>query len=340
MILSPALTDESSVNVRDIADALPVARTNKLAILFKRSIGSEAALEVQKLFAEDLQKIAFLNSKILQIIQAANRALHDAGIRHAFYKGPLQQKILYGDYYAKPCLDADILVSPKDFKAARGALLDAGFRIPDGYSGLWWTFFLGEQPLLAPGQLYSVDLHHRLQQPGSPAPRHIIEFLDDVTPVPLGSQSVPTIGLRGIAMVAAMNLVKAVYHREPTGGHALDVLVAMSKMTADGIEETQAQARVQGLAGTLSFAAELAAEVFGVSNPLGRDAYKLPLDVARARQLIFAGEGQPLQRRKLLVHLCDRPLIDAPIEAIRWIMSEAALHSSPLTGKPSNSKAA
>ncbi|MDV6331091.1 nucleotidyltransferase family protein [Asticcacaulis sp. 201] len=243
LILSPALTDETSVDVLDITDALSVARKNKLAILFKRSIGTDAPPDVQKLFAEDLQKIAFLNSKILQIIQAANRALGDAGIRHAFYKGPLQQKILYGDYYAKPCLDADILVSPKDFKLARAALLNAGFRVPEGYSGLWWTFFLGEQPLLAPGQLYTLDLHHRLQQPGSPAPRHITEFLDDVTPVALGSQVVPAIGLRGIAMVAAMNLVKAVYHREPTGGHALDVLVALNKMTADGIEDTKARAR-------------------------------------------------------------------------------------------------
>lgn len=83
-------------------ETITCARRNKLNILLERSLSPEDHDAAQyKDFIKENQKVALTNSRILHLIHKTHLTLESAGINHVFYKGPLQQKILYGDFFSK-----------------------------------------------------------------------------------------------------------------------------------------------------------------------------------------------------------------------------------------------
>lgn len=305
------------------------AHKNKLGVLFERALPAREhdAPHYKDLISEN-KKVALTNSRILHLIHKTHLTLEFAGINHVFYKGPLQQKILYGDFFSKKSVDADLLVARKDFSRAREVLVAAGFSVPAECHRLWWRLFLGEQHLFTDSSApHSVDLHHRLQQPGSPAPRHVDRFMSDPVKVNLGSNSISTPNTKYIALIAAMNLVKAIYNRQPGGSYAMDLLTALRQMTPSEIEALQAEARLQGLFNTTHFAARLSALVFGVGDLFSDATLTLPVSGDKLEALLLAPDeilADMPRRRSLLRTLSDHPLTDFPRESGRWLISETA----------------
>src|SRR4029078_432985 len=95
----------------------------------------------------------------------------------------------------KPAGDDDILVSPAGFFKARDALRSIGYEVAGKSRSVWWVRVLGEQHMVRiEGQkLSTVDLHYRLQQPGSPSPRDTDGFLRRKRELAIAGSSVPFI---------------------------------------------------------------------------------------------------------------------------------------------------
>jgi hypothetical protein len=126
---------------------------------------------------------------------AIARVLRDSRVDFVFLKGPLQQHLLYGDHFMKPSGDVDILVSPASFAKARQALRTIGYEVAGKSRSVWWVRFLGEQHMVREdgARASTVDLHHRLQQPGSPSPRDIDGFLRRKREVAVAGAAMPII---------------------------------------------------------------------------------------------------------------------------------------------------
>lgn len=316
-------------DAEQIDQALRYARRNKLDVLFRRALSAErTGISKKPEISTENQDITRSTAYILHLIHSVSEALDAAGIRHVFFKGPLQQKILYGDFFAKPCGDADVLVSREDFAEASSVLVESGFTLPDECGSIWWRTFLGEQHLFRPKfGFVSVDLHHRIQQPGCPAPRKLQSFLDNPHLLHLGTNNVPTANLPHIALIAAMNLVKAIYHREAAGSYAMDIVTALRRMTQEELDHTHQEAEAQGLRQTMAFASRASAVTFAVADRFTNGAMELPVPENRLRELLIYPEDRAIvfpKRRKMLNYLCDRTLPDLPVEALRWGLSEGA----------------
>lgn len=318
----PSLTEAAEIEV------LTVLNANKIGPIFLRACKQDPALRRQ--WEDRVPSSAQAlrgNAKIIQILGLANDALVAEGIKCLFYKGPLQQLMLYGGPAEKISSDGDILVGPKDFDRAVLALKRIGFVVTPECQSFWWRHFLGEQHLYRPDiHGLSLDLHMRLQQPLSPQPRLLSAFLDQRTHLGVGARQLPVPSLNHVALVAAMNLTKGIQGRHCALGHALDLLTVLNKLAEPERTDLFGEARRQGLYGTLLIAYKIASEALEVT--IGAiPSTSFAIDPLRARTLLIApdpADALPPRRRALLSALCDNRLVDLPVESARWILSEAA----------------
>ncbi|MFQ6755039.1 nucleotidyltransferase family protein [Cereibacter sphaeroides] len=206
------------------------------------------------------------------------RLMQEAGIAHVQFKGPLQQIALYGGPCWKPTGDVDLLVAEADLATAAAALRAAGYVAQEAELADWWTRHLGEQHFRRPEGGPVVDLHHRLQQPGAPRPRHTADFLTRATDMSYAGQRVPMVSGPDRCLVAAIGVVKAFVAQEPCAGHLCDLRASLDRLSPDEARALPGIAAAQGLSETLALASHGVDALFeGLSprpyaqgpNPLG-----------------------------------------------------------------------
>lgn len=299
----PSMWAKPAIGSQQQRDLLKLARQNKLAL---RLLASGAIdLEIGDLRAEKSlhhQK----NAQVLALTKQVAEALMAAGVRFVIFKGPLQQYVLYSHFFEKPSGDVDVLVGRRDLDRARAALESIGLSLPYECERLWWRYLLGEQHFVQSiTNRPTVDLHHRLQRPGCPSPRHTSHLLAESLYVSLGGIEVPTCSPSAIALLSTLNLIKALYDREAAGGHAMDLSVALTGLTQGERADLLDMAKQQGLLNSLLFAADIAHYIFK-SPALKLPASRVPLDAALyARLALVPGSAEAKLGKDLLPALSD-----------------------------------
>jgi hypothetical protein len=196
---------------------------------------------------------------------------------------------------------------------------------------VWWRAFLGEQHLVRRGApAPSIDLHYRLQQPGSPAPRSTRPYLAQPASSRFLDVDLPTLPADAVPLLCAMSIVKALYNRESAGAHVADLYVSLKAGAPQAVNSFLTNARAQHIEGTALAALRILAEIFGgafadysASQPMlslvtGRELVRLVLCPADG-DLVWP------KRRAVLWELCQRRPIDFIVEAARASSSELAL---------------
>lgn len=311
-----------------IQAALDLAAANKTLTLFADSMKYQ--LSERQLLGLDQYKRAAIgrNSGILHESLRITRKLRDDDVRHVFIKGPTQQAALYGDFFVRPSLDIDILVSGRDYDRALRSLAGLDYRVAS--KSLWWRTFLGEQHLAREGRMDpTVDLHYRLQQPGSPAPKDTAGYLAEAAECPFLDDHLPRLGDADIPLLSAISIVKALYHRETAGSHVADLFVSLRAGAPEMVNYFLLRADQQGIAGPASLALRVAAEAFGFSLA-GTNAERVLATVTSADllRLVFTPDDPTLiwpKRRVVLWELCRRRPMHFALEAARAVASEATL---------------
>ena len=290
-----------------------LAWNNKMLILVQRGLDRlgidqpDVFRDTVRMFRETTLKA---NARNLETIRHLMPPLLDAGLTVVVFKGPVQQRMLHGDYFVRPASDIDILTADGEFDRAAAILRGIGYEMAAQCDTPWWRHFLGEQQFLTPdGSRTVVDLHHRVQQPGCPAPRHLDDYLVHAARVPFGQLMLPTLSLESIALLASISFVKAIVHREPAGSYVVDLLAALAVMDERARQHLFATARHQGLFNTLQTAVHAAERLFGpVAGPgLTRRTRPSCLD-ADLDAIVLSpwceGIAWP-KRRQMLWELCD-----------------------------------
>lgn len=182
-------------------------------------------------------------------------AFTSSGVNWVAYKGQVLQSQLGRELAHRPSSDVDVLVAKADFDRAIAALIAAGHTLPMQFATPWWRDWLGEHPLISPDRSgLTIDLHHKVQQPGCPQPRRMEQWLIGPDSVIFGDLPVPTLGRLNAALLGAINVVKAFAHREAGGGHGLDFIRMLTRADDDFRAALSEEAARQGLTRTLELA--------------------------------------------------------------------------------------
>lgn len=304
-------------------------RTNKLANFLSAASGCiPAEYQSLALWLNDYRKrTAMLNAACLSHIAKVVDALAKADIEFVVFKGVIQQKNLYGSYFVKPAGDVDLLVHGKDFVRARDVLGTAGFAGAGGSDSRWWIKFLGEQHLEP--HLHgspAIDLHYRIQQPGSPQPTDTSEFIKRKQVVDVAGIKVPFMHSNDFLLMSSISIAKAMFNREPCGGHIADVYASLCNLDPRDIPAIEAFSKRQGLSAILALGLRSAKAVLNVDHPMTETtgAKILPsVSGASLRKMLVLpnkkSSGWP-KRRQVLWELCE----GAPIRFARecsWAIS-------------------
>ncbi|MDG4853028.1 MULTISPECIES: nucleotidyltransferase family protein [unclassified Mesorhizobium] len=304
-----------AICVADIAD---IARLNKVAVFMLKALshGATGATPPELLAWLDgyRRRTMSMNAACIGDSIAIHQVLQDRQIDFVFLKGPLQQQLLYGDHFMKPSGDVDILVCPSGFAAAREALRSAGYEVAGKSRSIWWVRFLGEQHMVRDDgvRAATVDLHYRLQQPGSPSPRDIDGFLRRKREVKVAGASMPLISASDTLLLSCISVAKAFFNREPCAGYVCDVRAAAGRLNEAEQQKLLDHAAEQGLADTLLLALRAADVLLGGTATLLSDRATRILariDNADLFHMVIAPWLSSLrwpQRRTVLWELCGR----------------------------------
>lgn len=291
---------------------------------------------------------AEMNGASLILMRQLNTILADIEVPVVVYKGVVLQSNLYGTPFARPSSDIDLITDPRDYGKVANALGAAGYQLNPHTDTIWWRLFLAEQQFRKGNDAQSIDLHHRVQQPGCPMPRHPERLLLMATRQTFIGSEVLTFCHEHSLLVAAMSLAKALHHREPAGRYVMDVERMLRRLSPEGWNRLREEARIMGLERTLDLAIRCAEAIFG---PIGVQS-RAPIleqvsDHDLQRMVLDPSEmNNWIRRRQLLLALCDSPqdvvsawLVMAASETAR-IASTRPVQSGPVQSGPVQSGSA
>ncbi|WP_240007233.1 nucleotidyltransferase family protein [Pseudaquidulcibacter saccharophilus] len=311
-----------------LSGLINIARKNKLPLLLRSALLSIDGVKVPQELESLYRATCFTNMQLIHMAKYISGVLKQEGIDHFFYKGPLQQKTLYGNFFSKPSVDIDFNVRLKDFSAARELLIKNGFELQNRTQGIWWTYFLGEQTLFnykITNQ--SVDIHHRLQQPGAPQPHNYDFFFENNDFIEFGDISLRVLNVKQTLVVAAMNMIKSLLHREHMGGHALDIIMCLRKLGADDIRDLKQRLRQYGLYNSVSICSRMACLLFKISDNFNDTEIEIAYDEKNLYEVMIANPQNIKlhpKRKLFMMKLCDDKGGQYFKELIRLIASDTA----------------
>lgn len=212
------------------------------------------------------QNIIIRNAIGLRTAQLVSDALAAEKIEACFFKGPMAQRTLYGTYFQRRATDIDVLVAPSDLSRSDGVLAKLGYVIAPECRSVWWRTFLKEQHYFSPSNNWAViDLHTSVQQPGGPQPRRLSRFFETETQI-IGSSRVKVPKLEYSLLISAISLYKALQHREPAGGHLMDLATALRRLPVETWKRVEQIANEQGLGRLTRFVIDTVQLLLGLNG--------------------------------------------------------------------------
>lgn len=302
-----------SLSATAVAD---IARLNKVATFvlkaLSRAPASERPLELFQWLDTYRRRTVSMNAACLMDSMAIHQALRDRQIDFVFLKGPFQQHLLYDDHFMKPSGDVDILVSPAGFTKARDALRSIGYEVSGKSRSVWWVRFLGEQHMIRGNGPSTVDLHYRLQQPGSPSPRDADGFLRRKRLVEITGTEVPFTSAADTLMLSCISVAKALFNHEPCAGYVCDIRASANRLGEADQQRVLDVAVSQGLDDTLLLGLRAADVLLGATGTLLSERAKPILSRIGNEDLLnmviapWLSSLRWPQRRTVLWELCGR----------------------------------
>ncbi|MEL7198558.1 MAG: nucleotidyltransferase family protein [Pseudomonadota bacterium] len=179
------------------------------------------------------------------------RNFHTHGIDVVCVKGTARAFEVYGKWDARFTHDIDLLVRDRDYRGAAKVLTSIGYDAPISEYDTWWHDYLGESPYLPVATIGpTVDLHHKLHQPGTPALTRLEPLHDKYVLRELGNFALPMLDKRDAMMLTANSFGKAIRARQPWLTYAHEIAFARAndpEMSDDVLDRHAEQAGMKRL---------------------------------------------------------------------------------------------
>jgi hypothetical protein len=177
----------------------------------------------------------------------------------------------------------------------------------------------------------AVDLHHRVHQPGTPAPLDGEILFEDPAHVDVRGTKVPTLNAQNGLLLCTISIAKALYNREPTGAYLCDLYAGLMAASPNAVNRFLTMARRVGLGGHAAVALQLLSAVFAIR--LGPPGARRPLaevsDADLLRMTFLPRDPATVwpKRRRMLWALCEQAPLRYATELVRIIQSETIRHA-------------
>lgn len=278
-------------------------------------------------FSERLARdqISTLRSNLAQLAETmeCQAVLRQNGITSLAFKGVARQLQLYNRPDVRISSDIDLLVNPTDYPKACSVLAATGYRPGVSIDSRWWHHCLGESPYLpTPPHRFVVDLHHQLQQPGGPPPRHLAELFRRSATIDFGGGSVTTLEPLASLLVTMISYSKAARDLSPWVVYAHEILVARNAFSSGELRAFLDLAASQGLL-------RLAQDAFGKADLLWRSLDRMssgeplsPSDATIVMSALGKSRAQLFRRTVLRWSWADGTAPRRAIRALLMALSE------------------
>ena len=322
--LPPAARSPATVTA-----AMHIAVRNKLLLLLQGPLRPVLSAEQTGHIDAYRFQTMQINSIIMRESVAISKSIENSNTEFIFIKGPIQQHLIYGEFFIRPCSDIDILAKPSDYDRIYAIFSSFGYKATS--SSLWWRVFLGEQHLTKSGPPpVTVDLHYRVQQPGSPAPRSTQSYLARPEHTTVLGTPLAHLAAEDIPVLSAISIVKGLFNRESVGAHVADLYACITADVPQQLNTFLTLATAQNLRGTALLALRIVSEVFGAKYPLSGEIEAMLPGVAGpdlVRMALTPTDPDLIwpKRREVLWHLCLKRPGRYALEATRAMASETAL---------------
>jgi hypothetical protein len=290
-----------------VRDVHALARQNKILSLLHDQLAGTPGNDGR---LADTATIMAVNSALLRELSALVPALQTAGLKFLVIKGPVQQRLIHGTFFQRAAADLDLLVRAEDFPRARHLLAEHGYDLST--PSVWWRSVLGEEHFRKRAVPHlAVDLHHRVHQPGAPAPYDAARLFSDTEIVVFSGIAIPTLNALDAMLLCTISIAKALYNREPCAAYLCDLYVWLMAAAPDAVGSFQQTARSVGLGGHAAIALGLTDALFDSHFSAAAGAQPLFRNIARTdllRMILLPRDpSTPWPRRRdVLWELCER----------------------------------
>lgn len=327
--VSGAMSSPTRSDPAIVTAAMQIAVRNKLLLSLEAPLAAVMDQTQIGYVSEYKLRTVQMNSALMRESAALSEAISKHDIEFIFIKGPIQQKSIYDDFFSRPCSDIDILASGENYQKIYAILSSLGYNTTS--SSLWWRMFLGEQHLSKAGPpAVTVDLHYRIQQPGSPAPRSTKSYLANPDHTSVLGRQLPHLAREDVPVLSAISIVKGLFNRESVGAHVCDLYACVKADAPQQLNTFLTLATRQNLRGTALFALRIVSATFGAKYDVADEVEAMLPDVSGPDlvRMALTPDDPALvwpKRREVLWHLCQRRPLNYAGEAARALASEAAL---------------
>ncbi len=316
-----------AIDADDWADIIAVGKSCKLLLHLGAGLRA-AGQDIPDAFSREegrFRKLTLaMNGVNISTITNISKTLIQDDLRFIVFKGPLAQGRIYGGYFHRPSSDVDILIDRSDLRRCTALLQGAGYFLPVECDRIWWRAFLGEQHFFSrsPNQA-TVDVHHRLQQPGCPHPMDVGAFLREPADQELGQLKVPCISPIHEILLASLSFVKSLTQHCHAAAYLLDFCAAASRLDSAGLADLHQRAMEQNIEHSLRITIACADSIYGLK--LSGVAAPLPIadlfgdDLSLA---IFTPDDPSIawpRLRQLLWRLCDDRRTGQKLGTYIWV---------------------
>lgn len=222
------LSDSSQAEL--IAMALK-AKASGFALSGIRKGGLPASDSIIDSLSEAVRRNLIRNLASLAQASRAAAILQDAGIEVLVIKGPTRTHDVFSALDMRGSGDADLLVRQKDYRRAGEALCRAGFVRGVPENSTWWHDYLGESPFLPEDGGTVVDLHHKIQQPGGPAPKELDLFFKCRAKSALTNPPVFVPSTTCALAIAYLEFSKTIRAGDPWIANVVEITISKAKLS-------------------------------------------------------------------------------------------------------------
>ena len=263
----PAAKTPDGINWEALFAMARSARTQLAAIEGFKKSGIELPPEWEQTAAAEQAACFHLNMTNVANAVRICRILHTHGIDAACLKGVPRGYEIYGRWDIRKTGDIDLLVRPHDYREAAEVIKKNGYFTPVPSDSVWWHTYLGESPYLPSSNSGPiVDLHWKLDQPGTPAPSRIDEVLARKQMRKLGNFTIPMLSKQDALMLTATSIGKAIRAQEPWLREAHEIAISVGSEPGLTRQELKSYARSHGVERLWQFVVRQVDRLFSSSS--------------------------------------------------------------------------
>ena len=251
------------------------------------------------------------------------RALHEAGIPFAAFKGVVLASALYGDPAGREYLDIDIVVPADRVQAAEDTLAALGYRGHQGDRAFRHTFlsYLRQFALVSEDDRFAIDLHWGFSGAYVPFPLAPEDIWNNLAVIEFGGRPIPVLSDADIALLLAGHGTKEQWR---TLGWIEDFALLIDRRPGLDWAAIHRRAEARGCGGSVTLGAFLVRDLFGIDLPpvLASLAVADKCSARKAAALISRLElGLP--EPESLPNFSDLDLCDRQLDRVKAVLGLA-----------------